>query len=150
MVGSHSTNGVAAIHTDLLKKTVVPDFAALFPERFNNKTNDVTQRRFLLLANPPLAKVITDAIGDGWIADLGQLEKLKPLADDKAFRAAVRKAKREAKTRFAGWLKNATGQVVDTESIFDTHIKRIHEYKRQLLNALHIVVLYTNYVHKVV
>ncbi len=142
IVGSHSTNGVAAIHTELLKKTVVPDFAALFPERFNNKTNGVTQRRFLLLSNPPLAKVITDAIGDGWIADLSQLEKLKPLAEDKKFRAAIRQAKREAKTRFAEWLKSATGQVVDPDSIFDTQIKRIHEYKRQLLNALHIVVLY--------
>ena len=142
LVGSHSTNGVAAIHSDLLKKTVVPDFAALFPERFNNKTNGVTQRRFLLLANPPLAEIITDAIGDGWIADLGQLERLKPLAEDKRFRSAVRQAKSEAKTRFACWLKAATGQVVDPDSIFDTQIKRIHEYKRQLLNALHIVVLY--------
>ncbi len=142
IVGSHSTNGVAAIHTDLLKKTVVPDFAELFPERFNNKTNGVTQRRFLVLANPPLARVITDAIGDGWIADLSQLEKLRPLADDKAFRAAVRNARREAKVRFADWLKSTTGQVIDPETIFDTHVKRIHEYKRQLLNALHIVVLY--------
>ncbi len=142
IVGSHSTNGVATIHTDLLKKTVVPDFAELFPERFNNKTNGVTQRRFLLLANPPLAKVITDAIGDGWIADLDQLKQLKPLAEDEAFRAAIRKAKREAKTRFADWLKSATGQIVDPDTIFDTQIKRIHEYKRQLLNALHIVVLY--------
>ena len=142
IVGSHSTNGVAAIHTDLLQKVVVPDFAALFPERFNNKTNGVTQRRFLLLANPPLAKVITDAIGDGWIADLSQLAKLKPLANDKAFCAAIRKAKHEAKVRFAGWLKTTTGQVVDPNTIFDTQIKRIHEYKRQLLNALHIVVLY--------
>ena len=140
IVGSHSTNGVAAIHTELLKKTVVPDFAALFPERFNNKTNGVTQRRFLLLSNPPLAKVITDAIGDGWIADLSQLEKLKPLAGDKVFRSAVRKAKRESKTRFADWLKSATGQVVDPDAIFDTQIKRIHEYKRQLLNALHIEI----------
>ena len=142
IVGSHSTNGVAAIHSELLKRTVVPDFAALFPDRFNNKTNGVTQRRFLLLANPPLARVITDAIGDGWIVDLNQLQKLEPLAGDKAFRAAIRKAKREAKVRFAGWLKSATGHVVDPESIFDTHIKRIHEYKRQLLNALHVVVLY--------
>ncbi len=142
IVGCHSTNGVAAIHSELLKRTVVPDFAALFPERFNNKTNGVTQRRFLLLANPPLAKVITEAIGDGWITDLSQLEKLKPLAEDKSFRAAVRNAKREAKMRFAGWLKSATGQVVNQETIFDTQIKRIHEYKRQLLNALHIVVLY--------
>ena len=142
IVGSHSTNGVAAIHTQLLKKNVVPDFAAFFPERFNNKTNGVTQRRFLLLANPHLARVITEAIGDGWITDLSQLEKLKPLADDKNFRDAIRRAKRHAKGRFAEWLKSTTGQVVDADTIFDTQIKRIHEYKRQLLNALHIVVLY--------
>ena len=142
IVGSHSTNGVAAIHTDLLKRTVVPDFAELFPARFNNKTNGVTQRRFLLLANPALAQVITDAIGDGWITDLIQLEKLKPLAEDRAFRAAVRQAKREAKLRFAHWLKATTGQEVGLDTIFDTQIKRIHEYKRQLLNALHVVILY--------
>ncbi len=142
IVGSHSTNGVAAIHSELLKKTVVPDFAALFPERFNNKTNGVTQRRFLLLANPALARVITDAIGDGWITNLEELEKLKPLARDKSFRAAVRGAKAEAKKSFAAWLKSTTGETVDPESIFDTQIKRIHEYKRQLLNALHIVLLY--------
>jgi starch phosphorylase len=142
IVGSHSTNGVAAIHSELLKRTVVPDFAEMFPERFNNKTNGVTQRRFLLLANPPLAKVIKDAIGDGWVTDLNELTKLKPLAEDKNFRAAVRAAKLEAKARFAGWLKSATGQVVDPDMIFDTQIKRIHEYKRQLLNALHIAVLY--------
>jgi len=142
IVGSHSTNGVAAIHSELLTRTVVPDFAALFPGRFNNKTNGVTQRRFLLLANPSLAGVITSAIGDRWVVDLGQLEGLKPLAESKTFRAAVRNAKRDAKTRFAVWLKSATGQVVDPDSIFDAHIKRIHEYKRQLLNALHIVVLY--------
>jgi starch phosphorylase len=142
IVGSHSTNGVAAIHSELLKKTVVPDFAALFPERFNNKTNGVTQRRFLLLANPALAEVITKAIGDGWITDLSQLEKLKPLAADKLFRSAVRQAKRIAKERVATWLKMATGEVVDSDTIFDTQIKRIHEYKRQLLNALHVIVLY--------
>jgi glycogen phosphorylase len=142
IVGSHSTNGVAAIHSELLKKTVVPDFAEMFPERFNNKTNGVTQRRFLLLANPALAKVVTEAIGERWVADLERLAGLKPLAADKAFCAAVRRAKREAKTRFAAWLKDATGQVVDPEAIFDTQIKRIHEYKRQLLNALHVVILY--------
>ena len=142
IVGSHSTNGVAAIHSDLLRKSVVPDFAELFPERFNNKTNGVTQRRFLLLANPALANVISGTIGDGWITDLAELGKLKPLADDPSFRAAVRKAKREAKARFADWLRASTGQVVDPASVFDTQIKRIHEYKRQLLNALHIVVLY--------
>jgi len=142
IVGSHSTNGVAAIHSELLKQSVVPDLATLFPGRFNNKTNGVTQRRFLLLANPPLAAAITEAIGDGWITDLDELRKLEPLADDQAFRAAIRSAKRQAKDRFAGWLASATGQLIDPETIFDTHIKRIHEYKRQLLNALHIVVLY--------
>jgi starch phosphorylase len=142
IVGSHSTNGVAAIHSSLLTRTVVPDFAALFPERFNNKTNGVTQRRFLLLANPALASAITDAIGDAWVADLDQLSGLAPLAGDAGFRAAVRRAKHAAKVRFADWLQTATGHVVDPSSIFDTQIKRIHEYKRQLLNALHIVVLY--------
>jgi starch phosphorylase len=139
IVGSHSTNGVAALHSELLKQRVVPDFAAMFPERFNNKTNGVTPRRWLLLANPSLSAVITEAIGDGWITDLTQLEKLKPLADDKSFRAAVGKAKREAKTRFIQWL-GMPG--IDPDTMFDTQIKRIHEYKRQLLNALHIVVLY--------
>jgi starch phosphorylase len=139
IVGSHSTNGVAALHSELLKQRVVPDFAAMFPERFNNKTNGVTPRRWLLLANPPLANVITEAIGDGWITDLMQLEKLKPLADDASFCAAVGKAKRAAKTRFIQWL-GMPG--IDPDTMFDTQIKRIHEYKRQLLNALHIVVLY--------
>ncbi len=139
IVGSHSTNGVAALHSELLQARVVPDFAALFPERFNNKTNGVTPRRWLLLANPALAAVITEAIGDGWITDLMQLEKLRPLADDASFRAAVRTAKRQAKTRFLEWLGVPR---IDPDTIFDTQIKRIHEYKRQLLNALHIVVLY--------
>jgi starch phosphorylase len=139
IVGSHSTNGVAALHSELLKQRVVPDFAAMFPERFNNKTNGVTPRRWLLLANPSLAAVITEAIGDGWITDLMQLEKLKPLADDASFCAAVGQAKREAKTRFIQWL-GMPG--IDPDTMFDTQIKRIHEYKRQLLNALHIVVLY--------
>jgi glycogen phosphorylase len=142
IVGSHSTNGVAAIHSKLLRTTTVKELAELFPERFNNKTNGVTPRRWLLLANPALADTITQAIGDGWITDLSQLSKLKPLAGDKAFRNDFHKAKREAKTRFADWLKTSSGQVVDPDSIFDCQIKRIHEYKRQLLNALRIVVLY--------
>jgi starch phosphorylase len=142
ITGSHSTNGVAAIHTGLLKKTVVPDFAAFFPERFNNKTNGVTQRRFLLLANPALARVITEAIGDRWITDLDQLERLRPLASDAGFRAAIREARHEAKLRFVNWLRGATGDVLNPDSIFDTQIKRIHEYKRQLLNALHVTLLY--------
>jgi starch phosphorylase len=142
IVGSHSTNGVAAIHSKLLRTTTVKDLAEMFPERFNNKTNGVTPRRWLLLANPSLAQVITEAIGDSWIADLAQLSRLKPLADDKTFRNAFRKAKREAKTQFANWLKTTSGQVVDPDTIVDCQVKRIHEYKRQLLNALRIVVLY--------
>jgi len=142
IVGSHSTNGVAAIHSRLLRATTVKDLAELFPERFNNKTNGVTPRRWLLLSNPPLAQTITDAIGGTWITDLDQLSKLKSLAADKAFRDAFRKAKRQAKEQFAVWLKATTGQAVDANTIFDSQIKRIHEYKRQLLNALRIVVLY--------
>ena len=142
IVGSHSTNGVAAIHSGLLRTMTVKDLAEIFPERFSNKTNGVTPRRRLRLANPALARTLTGAIGNGWIADLSQLRKLKPLADDKNFRDAFRQAKREAKMQFASWLKSATGQVVDPDSIFDCQIKRIHEYKRQLLNALRVVVLY--------
>jgi starch phosphorylase len=142
IVGSHSTNGVAAIHSQLLRETTVKDMAELFPERFNNKTNGVTPRRWLLLANPALARTITGAIGDGWITDLDQLNNLKPLASQRAFRDDLRKAKREAKLQFADWLKTELGQIVDPDSIFDSQVKRIHEYKRQLLNALRIVVLY--------
>ena len=142
IVGSHSTNGVAAIHSDLLRTVTVKELAELFPERFNNKTNGVTPRRWLWLCNPALANTITAAIGDAWVSDLDQLQNLKPLAEDSSFRDAFRRAKREAKSRFANWLKNTSGQVVDPESIFDSQVKRIHEYKRQLLNALRVVVLY--------
>jgi len=142
IVGSHSTNGVSVIHSELLRKRTVKDLAEMFPERFNNKTNGVTPRRWLLLCNPGLARVITDAIGDGWVTDLGRLARLKPLARDKSFQETFFRAKREAKTRFVDWLKTTTGEAVDPDTIFDSHIKRIHEYKRQLLNALHIVVLY--------
>ena len=142
IVGSHSTNGVAAIHSELLRKMTVKDLAEIFPERFNNKTNGVTPRRWLLLANPGLASLITDAIGDSWVTDLGQLRRLEPLAKDGAFCERFRKVKRESKVRFANWLQSTTGQTVDPDSIFDCQIKRIHEYKRQLLNALRIIVLY--------
>src|SRR5262249_18830711 len=100
IVGSHSTNGGAAIHSRLLRTVTVKDLAEMFPDRFSNKTNGVTPRRWLLLANPALARAITEAIGDGWITDLGHLSKLKPLADDKGFRNVIRQAKREAKLRF--------------------------------------------------
>ena len=142
IVGSHSTNGVAAVHSKLLRTTTVKDFAELFPERFNNKTNGVTPRRWLLLANPGLAEAITQAIGDGWITDLSRLNELKPLVEDNNFREAFLAAKHQAKVTFANWLKSASGQIVDPGTIFDCQIKRIHEYKRQLLNALRIIVIY--------
>jgi starch phosphorylase len=142
IVGSHSTNGVAAIHSALLRSTTVKDLAEMFPERFSNKTNGVTPRRWMLLANPALAGLITEAIGDGWMTDLGQLARLRSLADDKDFRNGVRAAKRAAKVAFAEWLRSTARQTVDPDTIFDSQIKRIHEYKRQLLNALRIVVLY--------
>ena len=142
ILGSHSTNGVAAIHSRLLRTVTVRELAEIFPERFNNKTNGVTPRRWLLLANHALASTISEAIGDEWITHLDQLKKLKPLADDRGFRDAIQKAKREAKVQFANWLKETTMQVVHPDSIFDSQVKRIHEYKRQLLNALRIVVLY--------
>jgi starch phosphorylase len=142
IVGSHSTNGVAAIHSELLRKTTVKDLAEVFPERFNNKTNGITPRRWLKLANPWLSTTISTAIGDGWITDLAELEKLRPLAKDAAFLGSVQKAQHECKARFADWVKRHTEVTVDPHTIFDCQIKRIHEYKRQLLNALRIVVLY--------
>jgi glycogen phosphorylase len=142
IVGSHSTNGVAAIHSQLLRTTTVKDLAEIFPRRFNNKTNGVTPRRWLRLCNAPLSRAITDAIGDAWITDLSQLSRLKPLADDAGFRATFLKAQGEAKTQFAAWVKAALGLAVDPQTVFDSQVKRIHEYKRQLLNALRIVVLY--------
>src|SRR5208337_2207934 len=140
VVGSHSTNGVAAIHSDLLRKTTLKDLAEIFPERFNNKTNGVTPRRWLQLCNPGLSGLITDAIGDVWIRDLSELSRLKPLAADAGFRESFRSAKHKAKFEFVTWLKATSGQTVDPDTIFDCQIKRIHEYKRQLLNALRITV----------
>jgi starch phosphorylase len=142
ITGSHSINGVAAIHSRLLREVTVKDLAELYPDRFNNKTNGITPRRWLLLSNPDLASCITDAIGDRWITKAEDLERLKPLADDGEFIAAVRAAKRQAKSRFAEWLKSQAGIQVDPDAIFDCQIKRIHEYKRQLLNGLRIVALY--------
>jgi starch phosphorylase len=147
VVGSHSTNGVAAIHSGLLRSVVLRDFAEMFPERFNNKTNGVTPRRWLLMANPYLARLITDAIGEGWVTDMDQLGRLIPLADDPGFREMFWKAKRDAKARFAAWFTSASGHVVDPETMFDCQIKRIHEYKRQLLNVLHVIMLYNRLRH---
>ena len=142
IVGSHSTNGVAAVHSKLLRTTTVRDLAEMYPERFNNKTNGVTPRRWLLQANPKLASAISDAIGDAWITDLNQLSRLKVLANDATFRDAFLASKREAKMQLASWLRSTSGLEVDPDTIFDCQIKRIHEYKRQLLNALRIVVVY--------
>ena len=137
IVGSHSTNGVAAIHSELLRTTTVRDFAEMFPERFNNKTNGVTPRRWLLLANPALAA--HHHRGDRRRLDhrpRASSPSSKPLADDAASATRSCNAKREAKTQFANWLKATSGQMVDPDTIFDCQVKRIHEYKRQLLNAL--------------
>jgi starch phosphorylase len=142
IVGSHSTNGVAAIHSKLLRTMTVKDLAEMFPERFSNKTNGVTPRRWLLEAHPSLARAITGAIGDKWITDLSQLSSLKAMAGDSSLQQAFHASKREAKVEFANWLKATSGQVVDPDTVFDCQIKRIHEYKRQLLNALRIIVVY--------
>lgn len=142
IVASHSTNGVAAIHSELLRATTVRDLAELFPERFSNKTNGVTPRRWLKLANPELSAVITDAIGDRWVTDLSELHRLKPLAEDARFRDRALAAKRAAKVRFADWVNANSNHAVDPDTIFDCQVKRIHGYKRQLLNALRIVLLY--------
>jgi len=142
IVGSHSTNGVAAVHSRLLRTMTVKDLAEMFPDRFSNKTNGVTPRRWLLEANPDLSRAITEAIGEEWITDLSQLSRLKALSGDSGLQEAFHESKRKAKARFAEWLKTTSGQVVDPDTIFDSQIKRIHEYKRQLLNALRIIVCY--------
>ena len=142
VVGSHSTNGVAQIHSKLLRETTLKDLAEILPERFNNKTNGVTPRRWLLLCNPDLSTLITEAIGDGWIRDLSLLKNLEAFAHDSAFRDDFRSATRKGKQKFCHWFKWSSGQILNPDAIFDSQVKRIHEYKRQLLNALRIVVLY--------
>ena len=139
IVGSHSVNGVSALHSRLIQKTLAPDFFELWPERFNNKTNGVTPRRWLLQANPRLAGLITKAIGDGWMTDLERLEALEPFAADPAFRQAFADVKRANKERLARLIAREASVSVDPESLFDVHVKRIHEYKRQLLNVMRIV-----------
>ncbi|HIO62161.1 MAG TPA: glycogen/starch/alpha-glucan phosphorylase, partial [Deltaproteobacteria bacterium] len=142
IVGSHTINGVAVLHTELLKTTVFKDFYKLFPERFQNKTNGITPRLWLRNANPELSELITEKIGDGWITELQQLRKLEPFADDPEFQDSWRTVKRLKKEQLAKWLKQTSGVVIDPVSLFDVQIKRIHEYKRQLLNILHVVFLY--------
>jgi starch phosphorylase len=141
-VGSHAINGVAELHSDLLKQTVLRDFAELWPEKFCNVTNGVTPRRFVALSNPGLTKLITSKIGDGWLQNLSRLRDLEPLADDAEFQEQWRNVKLANKRRLADLIDERTGIVVDPESLFDVQVKRIHEYKRQHLNALHILTLY--------
>ncbi|MCD7904159.1 MAG: glycogen/starch/alpha-glucan phosphorylase [Clostridiales bacterium] len=144
IVGSHSVNGVAALHTEILKHQELKDFYDIYPEKFNNKTNGITQRRWLGRANPELAALITETIGNGWYKDLSELEKLVPYADDPIFRQKFMDIKRNNKVKLAAYLKETNGVDVDPDSIFDIQAKRLHEYKRQLLNVLHIISLYNN------
>ena len=141
-VASHAINGVAQLHSELLKQTVMRDFAELWPEKFCNVTNGVTPRRFVALSNPGLTKLITDSIGDGWLQDLSRLRRLEPLADDPKFQKQWRNVKLANKSRLASLIKKRTGIDVDPQSLFDIQVKRIHEYKRQHLAALHILTLY--------
>jgi starch phosphorylase len=141
-VGSHHVNGVARLHSDLLKADVLHDFHELEPAKFSNKTNGVTPRRFLRLCNPGLAQLITGAIGEGWVKDLEELRRLEPLAEDAAFRESWRAVKRANKVRLAGEVERRTGFTVSPDSLLDVQVKRIHEYKRQHLNMLHVVTLY--------
>ena len=142
IVASFSVNGVAELHSRLLEQTLFRDFYELWPKKFNNKTNGVTQRRWLAWANPPLGKLISEKIGDNWITDLAQLKRLAPYADDPAFRAQWNQAHQINKTRLAALVQRDCGITFDTLSLFDVQVKRIHEYKRQLLNILHVVHLY--------
>lgn len=142
IVGSHSVNGVAALHTEILKNQELKDFYKLYPEKFNNKTNGITQRRWLLHANPQLAELITEKIGDGWITDLAQLEKILPYVEDEEFQKRFMEIKRANKVALAKYIKSAKGIDINPDSIFDIQVKRLHEYKRQLLNVLHIIGLY--------
>ncbi|CAG9536207.1 unnamed protein product [Cercopithifilaria johnstoni] len=142
IVGSHAINGVAALHSDLLKKTVFKDFYEFFPDRFQNKTNGITPRRWLLLSNPSLADVICEKIGEDWITDLDKLQELKKFAGDLGFLDSIRRVKQENKMRLAQYLEDKYNVKINPSSIFDIHVKRIHEYKRQLLNVLHVITLY--------
>jgi starch phosphorylase len=141
-VGSHHINGVSALHSELVKRDVLRDFYELMPEKFCNKTNGVTPRRFMLLANPRLARLLTDRLGDGWPVRLDELRRLEPLADDAAFQQAWRAVKRQNKQELAAQLRDRPGVAVNPDSLFDILVKRIHEYKRQHLAVLHVITRY--------
>jgi starch phosphorylase len=142
IVGSHSVNGVARLHSDILKAHIFPEFHALFPKKFNNKTNGITPRRWLLQANPELSALITESIGDRWPADLFSLRALEKFVDDASFRARWLVIKHERKEALAKWLRRSHRAEIDPMSLFDVQIKRMHEYKRQLLNVMHVIALY--------
>ncbi|WP_116808655.1 glycogen/starch/alpha-glucan phosphorylase [Steroidobacter cummioxidans] len=141
-VGSHTINGVAELHSELLKHDVLKDFYEMWPHKFSNKTNGVTPRRWMALSNPRLTGLISEAIGDSWLKNLDELIKLEPLADDAAFRQRWREIKHANKVDFAAFLKRRNGADIDPQSLFDVQVKRIHEYKRQHLNILHVIALY--------
>jgi len=142
IIGSHTINGVAAIHSELIKRDLFKPFYEYWPEKFQNKTNGITPRRWLLLCNPMLADLISDKIGDDWPIHLEQLAELKQWADDPKFQDEVMKVKQNNKNKLAAYLKESTGVDINPSSLFDIQVKRIHEYKRQLLNILHVITLY--------
>lgn len=142
VVGSFSVNGVSKLHTEILKERVFKDFYDIWPEKFNNKTNGITQRRWLLQSNPELSKLITDTIGDEWIVNLDHLKNLEKYADDKVFLNEFYKVKQNNKIRLSNYIKKELNIDVNPDSIFDVQVKRLHEYKRQLLNVMHIIYLY--------
>lgn len=141
-VGSYAINGVAELHTELLKQTVLKDFYQLFPQKFSNKTNGVTPRRWMVLSNPRLSKLISDKIGERWINHLEEIKQLEPLAEDGNFHQQWRETKLAVKRELADYTQEQTGIAVNPESLFDIQVKRIHEYKRQHLNVLYIITLY--------
>ena len=147
VVGSHSVNGVAALHTKLLKNRLLKDFAELYPDKFNNKTNGITPRRWLLGCNPELSELITSVIGEDWVTDLSLLRGLEKVADDPSFQEKFMEIKRENKVVLAGMVEDQMDLKIDPAALFDSQIKRLHEYKRQHLNLLHILTLYRRLLH---
>jgi len=147
VVGSHSVNGVAALHTKLLKDRLLRNFAELYPDKFNNKTNGITPRRWLLGCNPELSELITSVVGDGWVTDLSLLRGLEAVADDSSFQERFMEIKRANKVVLTDMISSNMDLIVDPDALFDSQIKRLHEYKRQHLNLLHILTLYRRLLH---
>ena len=148
-IASHHVNGVAGLHSELIKSELFPDFAAIWPEKFTNVTNGVTPRRWVALANPKLSALLNDAVGDGWVSDLDQLRGLERFADDNAFLERWEATKLAVKCNLASYIHRHTGVLVDPASMFDVQVKRIHEYKRQHLNALQVIAHYLRIKHGV-